>query len=75
MIPPSLSVTMKDVAAELGVSVTTISKVLNNHADIGEATRQRVLAKVEELGYRRNARRAQSHRSAGRTPSASSSRT
>ena len=46
---------MKDVAAELGVSVTTISKVLNNHADIGEATRQRVLAKVEELGYRRNA--------------------
>lgn len=52
---PSLSVTMKHVAAELGVSVTTISKVLNNHADIGEATRQRVLAKVEELGYRRNA--------------------
>lgn len=46
---------MKDVATELGVSVTTISKVLNNHADIGEATRQRVLAKVEELGYRRNA--------------------
>ncbi len=46
---------MKQVAAELGVSVTTISKVLNNHADIGEATRQRVLAKVEQLGYRRNA--------------------
>ena len=35
--------------------MTTISKVLNNHADIGEATRQRVLAKVDELGYRRNA--------------------
>jgi LacI family transcriptional regulator len=52
---PSMSVTMKLVAAELGVSVTTISKVLNNHADIGEATRQRVLAKVEQLGYRRNA--------------------
>jgi LacI family transcriptional regulator len=50
-----VGVTMKRVAAELGVSVTTISKVLNNHADIGEATRQRVLAKVEELGYRRNA--------------------
>jgi LacI family transcriptional regulator len=50
-----LGITMKRVAAELGVSVTTISKVLNNHADIGEATRQRVLAKVEELGYRRNA--------------------
>ena len=48
-------VTMKRVAEELGVSITTISKVLNNHADIGESTRQRVLAKVDELGYRRNA--------------------
>ena len=45
---------MKRVAAELGVSVTTVSKVLNHHADIGDATRERVLAKVE-LGYRPNA--------------------
>jgi LacI family transcriptional regulator len=52
---PPVSVTMKRVAAALGVSVTTISKVLNNHADIGETTRQRVLAKVDELGYRRHA--------------------
>ena len=47
--------TMKRIAAELGVSVTTVSKVLNQHADIGPATRARVLAKVEELGYRPNA--------------------
>ena len=47
--------TMKRIAAELGVSVTTVSKVLNHHADIGSATRERVLAKVEELGYRPNA--------------------
>ena len=47
--------TMKRVASELGVSVTTISKVLNNHGDISEATRDRVLAKIEELGYQRNA--------------------
>src|SRR4029450_5539036 len=47
--------TMKRVASELGVSVTTISKVLNNHVDISEATRDRVLAKIEELGYQRNA--------------------
>ena len=47
--------TMKRIAAELGVSVTTISKVLNDQPDIGEATRARVLAKVEELGYRPNA--------------------
>jgi len=47
--------TMKRIAGELGVSITTVSKVLNNHADISEATRTRVLAKVEELGYQRNA--------------------
>ena len=47
--------TMKRIAGELGVSVTTISKVLNNHGDISEATRGRVLAKIEELGYQRNA--------------------
>ena len=47
--------TMKRIAGELGVSITTVSKVLNNHADIGAATRSRVLAKVEELGYQRNA--------------------
>jgi len=47
--------TMKRIAGELGVSITTVSKVLNNHADISDATRTRVLAKVEELGYQRNA--------------------
>src|SRR5918994_1434600 len=47
--------TMKRIALELGVSITTVSKVLNKHGDIGEATRARVLAKVEELGYRPNA--------------------
>jgi LacI family transcriptional regulator len=47
--------TMKRIASELGVSITTVSKVLNHHADISEATRVRVLAKVEELGYQRNA--------------------
>jgi LacI family transcriptional regulator len=46
---------MKRIAAELGVSVTTVSKVLNDRADIGPATRARVLAKVQELGYRPNA--------------------
>jgi LacI family transcriptional regulator len=47
--------TMKRIAGELGVSITTVSKVLNNRDDIGHATRQRVLAKVAELGYQPNA--------------------
>ena len=47
--------TMKRIASDLGVSITTVSKVLNHHADISEATRVRVLARVEALGYQRNA--------------------
>ncbi len=47
--------TMKRIAGELGVSITTVSKVLNHQPDISDATRTRVLAKVEELGYQRNA--------------------
>jgi len=43
---------MKDIAADLGVSVVTISKVLHNHRDISAATKERVLRRVRELNYR-----------------------
>jgi LacI family transcriptional regulator len=49
-----MPVTMKDIARELGVSVVTVSKVLRNHADIGEETRKRVLKRVKELNYQPN---------------------
>lgn len=49
-----MPVTMKDIARDLGVSVITISKVLRNHQDIGEATRERVLKRVKELNYQPN---------------------
>src|ERR1051326_4753960 len=45
---------MKDIARDLGVSVITISKVLRNHPDVSEETRQRVLARVKELDYQPN---------------------
>src|ERR1051326_1532433 len=45
---------MKDIAKDLGVSLITISKVLRNHPDIGDETRERVLARVKELNYRPN---------------------
>jgi len=45
---------MKDIARDLGVSVVTISKVLRNHPDVGDLTRERVLARVKELDYRPN---------------------
>ncbi|MFD7339062.1 LacI family DNA-binding transcriptional regulator [Streptomyces violascens] len=46
---------IKDVAAEAGVSVATVSRVLNSHPSVSEAARARVLAAVETLGYRPNA--------------------
>ena len=49
-----MSLRMKDIARDLGVSTVTISKVLRNHPDVGEETRQRVLARVKELDYRPN---------------------
>lgn len=45
---------MKDVAQDLGLSVVTISKVLRNHQDISPETRERVLKRIKELGYRPN---------------------
>lgn len=49
-----MAVRMKDLARELGVSVVTISKVLRNHSDISEETRNRVLKRMKELNYRPN---------------------
>ena len=46
---------IKDVAAEAGVSVATVSRVLNDHPSVAPDTRTRVLAAVAELGYRPNA--------------------
>jgi DNA-binding LacI/PurR family transcriptional regulator len=45
---------MEDVASLAGVSHQTVSRVLNDFPKIRPATRERVLAAIEELGYRRN---------------------
>ncbi|MDM4763674.1 LacI family DNA-binding transcriptional regulator [Galbitalea sp. SE-J8] len=54
---PSHPVTMKDVARAAGVSVATVSLVLNNkkNARIGEDARRRVRDAIDALGYRPNA--------------------
>jgi LacI family transcriptional regulator len=44
-------VTIGDVAAEAGVSVATVSKVLNGRWGVAEGTGERVRAVIEELGY------------------------
>ncbi|MDG9716741.1 LacI family DNA-binding transcriptional regulator [Streptomyces sp. DH24] len=46
---------IKDVAAAAGLSVATVSRVLNDHPSVSADARTRVLAAVETLGYRPNA--------------------
>lgn len=45
---------MTDVAKAAAVSHQTVSRVLNGHPNVRPATRERVLAAIEELGYRPN---------------------
>jgi len=44
-------VTIKDVAKEAGVSVTTVSRVLNNKPDVSEDTRRKIEKVIKKLGY------------------------
>jgi len=48
------SVTMADIARHAGVSVTTVSHVLNRTANISPETTQRVLAVAQQLNYVQN---------------------
>jgi LacI family transcriptional regulator len=52
MSEPNL--TMRDVAAQLGVSPMTVSRAMRGRSGISDETRQRVLAEVAKLGYRPN---------------------
>lgn len=46
-----MAATIYDVAKRAGVSTATVSKVLSNTPYVSEATRAKVLASIEELGY------------------------
>ena len=46
--------TLKRISKALGVSITTVSKVLNNYPDVSDNTRQRVLDYVKEIGFTPN---------------------
>jgi LacI family transcriptional regulator len=57
--------TVKDIAAAVGVSVATVSNVLNGRPNVGRLNRHKVLRAAKRLGYRPN-RAAQAMRT-GRT--------
>ncbi len=50
-----MSLTIKDVAKEAGVSIATVSKVINGKPSISEPTRLRVLEVIKKLNYHPNA--------------------
>ena len=47
----SRAVTLREVAAVAQVSEITVSRILRNHASVADATRERVMAAVREVGY------------------------
>jgi len=46
--------TIKDIARLSGCGVATVSRVLNDHPDVSDETRRKVMAVVEEQGFRPN---------------------
>lgn len=49
-----MAATLHDVAAVAGVSIKTVSNVINNYQHIRPTTRARVLQAIDELGYQPN---------------------
>lgn len=43
--------TIKDIAERCGVSVSTVSRVLNNHPDVSKTVRNKVMTVVKEVHY------------------------
>ncbi|MFC4305739.1 catabolite control protein A [Cohnella boryungensis] len=50
-----MTVTIYDVAREAGVSMATVSRVVNNNPNVKPQTRKKVYEAIERLGYRPNA--------------------
>ncbi|MFC4760819.1 substrate-binding domain-containing protein [Fructobacillus durionis] len=55
MVEEKKNATIYDVAAAVGVSLATVSRVVNGSENVRPATRDKVLAAIKELGYRPNA--------------------
>jgi len=49
-----MKINIYDVAEKAGVSIATVSRVINNKGRVSEATKERVRNVIEELGYHPN---------------------
>ena len=50
----SNSVTLKQIGAKLGLSAMTVSRALNNHDNVEEKTKKRIIETAQEMGYTPN---------------------
>lgn len=51
-MPTDNKITIRNVAARAGVSISSVSRALNGHPNVSQDLRERVQAAVKELGYR-----------------------
>lgn len=60
-----MTVTIRDVAERVGLSITTVSRALDGYTDVAEETRKIVIRVSQEMGYvpNRAARQLRNHRS------------
>ena len=49
-----MSLTIKDIARESGYAVGTVSRVLNNHPDVSEKARAKIMEVVEKHHFKLN---------------------
>ena len=54
MLKKKRTVTIRDVAKTAGVSVSTVSRVLNGKVDVARDTQDRILSVIDDLGYATN---------------------
>lgn len=45
---------IRDLAAHMGLAVSTVSRAMNGTRDVNEETRKRILLEAERLGYQPN---------------------
>lgn len=50
-----MGVTIKDIAKELGISYSSVSRALNNKFGVSDKTRKQVIKQAEKMGYQPNA--------------------
>jgi LacI family transcriptional regulator len=58
MEKPKKKIRLKDIADQSGYSITTISHVINKTRKVEEATKNRILSVIQEMGYTPPARRS-----------------